>query len=881
MKVNIGSINDFFVLIFLDFWYYYEMHNMGLTKETMIASNICEKGRSIVWKRGRIPLLIGLFILFSLPAYADWLFTKDNKKVEVTEFEIRDGMVVMTLPNGLLAQLSVDQIDWELTYRYNPSLPRIDENLQGKPPSEIKDAPPTPKEHKPVVEGAVPTGPSGVCVYTTDHINSFPTSTPIIIDGKLDEPIYQQLVPISEFIQNKPDEGELVSEKTEAYIFYDEQNIYFSFKCYDSEPEKIVALVENRDALRSADRLALLVDTFHDLRNAYVFWVNVKNIQADATASEIRGGGSSGGGSSILDHSWNGVWQSATSRSDEGWMAEMAIPFKTIKYPSNPVQTWGLQIARVIIRKNETSFWYPHKRFETMIKPSKCGVLQGLRDLPQYRHLDLIPFTSFRQDTSSEYLSEEGRLFYNGGVDLRYNLTPNLVANLAVNPDFAQTEVDEENVSLSRWELFYPEKREFFTEGALIFNTPLQLFFSRRIGSLLPDNSEQRMLFGSKITGKLGNQQIGIIETLTGNTSYFDEGDTYQVEGANFFVFRLQRDILKKSTIGFLTVNRDQKEGLDFHPQRAHGVDLNLNFGDHVRINSQVALSSNPEDNKSFRDNLAYLASFNYDSNLFQVNLTRRDIGDEFDISQIGYYPEVDRVGNELSLGLKPFINRWGIRQLTFSGQFNQFGNHQGELERSQLGFNFAQQWKNFWTTGVRVSTEKELYYTFHQGEELSEKTLYDVPRRMFIFLHIPPTSMVTGGFHVAMGDFIDYNDCYIGKSRSYGIDLTAKLGAKLRVGGKVNYIQEFYSNGELDEVRGLYLLRVGYNFSNKLRSRLLAQYNLETTQLTADALISYELTSRSGIYLGFRNRRNLEVVSDAEPEDTRLFFKFSYLFSF
>jgi len=840
--------------------------------------------RDMVWKRGTVTLIICLFLLFSFSAYADWLFTKNNKRVEVKEFEIREGMVVMTLPNGLIARLPVDQIDWELTYRYNPSLPRIDD-IQGNPPLTGREAPPSMEEEGSMMKGTAATGPSGSCVYTTTHINSFQSFTPIIVDGKLDEPIYQELVPITELIQMKPDEGELVSEKTEAYVFYDDKNIYFSFRCYDSEPDRIIAQVENRDALRSSDRVAVLVDTFHDLRNGYVFKVNARGIQEDAIMSESRGGGGRGEGrmrgAGMRDNSWNGVWHSATSMFEGGWMAEMSIPFKTLKYPSKPVQAWGLQLGRSIARKNESSLWYPLKRFDMSMKPSKCGVLQGLRELPNYRNLDLIPFTSFRQETSSEYLSGERRRFYNGGLDIKYSLTPNLVANLTVNPDFAQTEVDEENVRLSRWELFYPEKREFFTEGANIFKTPLQLFFSRRIGSLLPDNSDHRIMFGSKITGKLGNQQIGIIETLTSETSYFEEGDSYQVEGANFFVFRMQRDILQKSTIGFITVNRDQKEDADYHSQRAHGVDLNLAFGDHVRISSQVAFSLNPGDNKNFRDNLAYLASFNYNSNLFSVDITRRDIGEEFEISHIGYYPEVDRVGNEFNFRFKPFIDRWGIRQLTFSAEYNQLDNHQGGLETSRLGFTFSQQWKNFWNTGIWLSSEREFYNIFYQGEELPEKTLYKLPQGMFIYLRIPQTSPVYGGFHIFMGDFIDYDDCYIGKSRSYSVDLTAKLGPKLRLGGSVDYMQEFYSNGELEEVRGLYLLRIGYNFSNKLRSRLLAQYNLDTTQLTTDALISYEMTSRSGIYLGFRDRRNLGVVSEPEPEDTRLFFKFSYLISF
>jgi len=851
---------------------------MGLLKEKMVASKINEKK----W-RGKLVLMICIiFILISiLPAYADWLFTKDNKKIEVKEFEIRNGMVVMTLPNGLIAQLPVNQIDWEQIYRYNPSLPKI-KDIQGEPLLKGKEVPPTSEPLKTLVQGTLGPHPSGNYVYTTAHINSFPNSTPITIDGKLDEPIYQQLPPITEFIQTLPDEGALETEQTEAYIFYDDKNIYFSFKCYDTEPHKIKARIENRDSIWSSDDVAFMIDTFHDRRTGYIFVVTAKGIQSDATVLESRGGAGGGRGSpSMRDYSWNGVWYSAVSTFEGGRTTEIAVPFKTLRYPSKPVQTWGFNLGRFMPRNNEQTWWYPIKRYDRSAQPSKCGVLQGLRNLPQYRHIDLLPFSTFRQETSSEYLSGKGKFFYNGGVDIRYSITPNLVANLTVSPDFSQTEIDEENVQLSRWELFYPEKREFFIEGANIFKTPLSLFFTRRIGALLPDNSEHRLFFGSKITGKVGNQQIGILEALTSETSYFYGGDSYGMEGANFFIFRLQRDILNKSTIGFITVNRDQKEALDYHSQRAHGVDLNFVFGNHVKISSQVAFSFNPGDNKSLRDNLAYMASFNYNSNLYEVHLTRRDIGEEFDISQIGYYPEVDRVGNELSLKFKPFINRWGIRQLTFSGDFNQFDNHYGGLELSRWGISFNQQWRNFWNTGIKLSTEKELYYIFNMGDMLSAKTLYDLPRQINIYLSLPQFGAVYGKFNVSMGDFIDYKDYYIGKNRSFSINLAARVGAKLRLGGRVYYIQEFYSNGELDEVRGLYLLRVGYNFTNKLRSRILAQYNLETTQLTTDALVSYELTARSGIYLGFRDRRNLGVVNDPEPEDTRLFFKFSYLVSF
>ncbi len=829
-------------------------------------------------KRNVILFFLFLTVLFTLQAYADYIFTKDKKKIEVREFEIRENTIIITFPNELHTQLPFDQIDWELTCQFNSSLARLI-NGQCKHNSAKKnegEKASCDQQERSCSGGMTTAGPdpSGGYVYYTAHISSFQNTSPII-DGKLDEPIYQELKPIVEFIQTAPNEGEPEIEETEAYIFYGNENIYFSFKCYDSQPDKIQAIVENRDYLRSSDRIGFMIDTFHDKRTGYMFVVNAKGIQADATCLESRGRH----GPSSRDYNWNGVWYSATSRFEKGWILEIAIPFKTIRYPNKPVQTWGLNLGRVNPRTHEDTWWYPIQRYDRSGQPSKCGDLRGLKDLPKFRHIDFLPFTTVRQEKSSEY---KNRGFYNGGVDLKYSITPNLVANLTLSPDFSQTEVDEENVRLSRWELFYPEKREFFVEGSNIFQTPLSLFFSRRIGAQLPDNSEHRIIFGSKVTGKLGNNQIGIIETVTGDATYFEEGESYALEGANFFVFRMQRDILRKSTIGFITVNRDQKEDeYDFHSQRAHGVDVNLAFGNHIKINSQLAFSFNPGDNKNLRDNLAYLGSFNYDSNLFSFNFMRRDIGEEFEISQIGYYPEVDRIGNEFNFRFKPFINRWGIRQLTFSAELDNYDNHQGGLERSRWEFGISQQWKNFWYTGMQVSSEKEFYYIFCDGEELEEKTIYRLPKRFTFYLRIPQSSAVSGGARVSMGDYIDYDDYFVGKNRSYSISLTAKIGAKLRVGGRINYIQEYFSSGELDEVRGLYLFRVSYNFSSKLRSRFLSQYNLQYMQLTTDALLSYELTSRSGIHFGIRDRSNLGVIDDPEPEDTRVFFKLSYLISF
>jgi len=420
----------------------------------------------------------------------------------------------------------------------------------------------------------------------TYHITKAELDEDVIIDGLLNEYIWQNIEPITDFIQMEPFEGTPITEKTEAYIFYDDKYIYFGFKCYDSEPDKIIARLDSRDAQTNSDEVAILIDTYHDLRNGFLFSVNAAGIQTDASICESSRNVARrrrGWEIPILDLNWNGIWKSAAKRYSNGWIAEIAIPFKSLRFRPDDTKTWGFNLHRIIARKNEIANWYPVKRYDMIMKPSKAGQLNGIENVLPGRNLQFIPFAVAKGQRSSLEEIKESTFSPSFGLNVKYGITPNLTLDMAVNPDFGQTEVDVQNVRLSKFELFYPEKREFFMEGADIFNTPLQLFFSRRIGSMFPDYSEHNILFGGKITGRLGNQRIGIIETLCKETSYYDpdEDKTFNVAQTNFFVFRIQRDILKKSSIGFITVNRDQQVNEEFSPQRVHGVDLNLAFGNH------------------------------------------------------------------------------------------------------------------------------------------------------------------------------------------------------------------------------------------------------------------------------------------------------------
>jgi hypothetical protein len=717
--------------------------------------------------------------------------------------------------------------------------------------------------------------------YTIIKVGS---SKNIVIDGQLDEHIWQTINPITDFTQMEPFEGTPISERTEAYVFYDDEHIYFGFKCYDSEPEKIIARVDRRDARTNSDEVIILIDTYHDLRNGFLFSVNAAGVQSDACICESsRGEGRRRRGweIEILDLNWNGIWRSGTKIFSNGWTAEIAIPFKSLRFTPEDIQTWGFNLQRNIARKNEAANWYPVKRFDRIMKPSKAGQLVGLENIKPGRNLQLIPFTLAKGQKSSLEQVKDTPFSPSLGLNIKYGITANLTADIAINPDFGQTEVDEENVRLSKFEIFYPEKREFFMEGADIFNTPLQLFFSRRIGRMFPDYSEHNILFGGKITGKLSKYRIGIIESFCRETSYYNPDDevTYDIAQTNFFVFRMQRDILKKSSIGFITVNRDQKIDDEFWPQRVHGIDLNLAFGNHLQIFSQFAFSSNVEEGKPI-ENSAFISGLSYDSNVLEFSIGARNIGEYFDVSQVGYFPRTDRLGGDISVAYKPYIYRLGIRQFTFRTEASYYDNHDGLIEDQRLQFTFGQFWENFWYSGVSIEAEKERYYEFFQGTELEEETVYSMNSIRFYVFSSENRPIILRCF-ISFGDFIDYSDYFFGKRRSYSVNVDTKPTSKLQWSFRVNIIQDLYTDGTLQENRGLLLTRIGYAFNNKLRFRALSQYNLHSAQLITDSLIAYDFNALSGLYFGIRDRRNLQFRDDAEPEDLRFFFKISFLLAF
>ena len=341
----------------------------------------------------------------------------------------------------------------------------------------------------------------------------------ITLDGRLDEDVWMRAVPATNFLQRDPDNGQPATEQTEVRFVYDADKLYMGVTLFDSEPDKLIYYQMGRDGfLPSDDKLQWVIDTFNDGQSAYWWEMNPMGSMADA----LRGANNTN------NRQWDGIWDARSTRSDIGWILEIEVPFRTLNFNPNS-DAWGVNFQRTIARKNEVSIWMGWPRNQGLNRMSNAGLLTGIRDVTQGRGLDIKPYLVA---TSESFPGRGDSAVTNKaqvGVDLFYNLTPSLRANLTVNTDFAQAEVDARQLNLTRFSLLFPEKRDFFLDGSLFFDfsagggESLIPFQSRRIG-LGEDSTPQRINFGGKLTGQAGAFDIGVLQVQTGNETQDKNG---------------------------------------------------------------------------------------------------------------------------------------------------------------------------------------------------------------------------------------------------------------------------------------------------------------------------------------------------------------------
>jgi Domain of unknown function (DUF5916)/Carbohydrate family 9 binding domain-like len=504
------------------------------------------------------------------------------------------------------------------------------------------------------------------------------------VDGILDDELYRTLTPVTDFVQQDPDEGKLATEPTFVWILFDATAIYISARCRDSQPSRIVANDMRRDGrnVSQNDNLSIVLDTFHDGRNGFEFLVNSIGGMWDTQITDERD----------TNRDWNTIWVSRSRRDDEGWTVEMAIPFRSLRYSGSGPQVWGINIRRNVRWKNELSYLSPVPRqygARGILRLSQAASLVGLDAPPKALNLDLKPYAlgSITADRAQDPAFAND-LDGNAGFDLKYVLAQSLTADFTYRTDFAQVEDDDVQVNLTRFNLFYPEKREFFLEGQGIFafggaqttsttgttvpsNTPV-LFFSRRIG--LEGSTVVPMNLGGRLTGRVGRYTIGMLDVKTD-----DEPDASAL-AANFGVVRVKRDILRRSYLGVLgTYRSSTPEGVS--DNSAFGVDANLSFFTNLNVIGYYAETRTPGADGSER---SYRGRLDYDADRLGVQIERLKVGEAFN-PDVGFLRRTDFIQNtaQLRVSRRP-PTRSAIRRINLESGLDYITNNDEQLENRQ-----------------------------------------------------------------------------------------------------------------------------------------------------------------------------------------------------
>lgn len=376
-------------------------------------------------------------------------------------------------------------------------------------------------------------------------ISAIAIKSPITLDGLLNEDSWRGAVPVSDFTQRELIEGAPPTEKTEVRLLYDAKNIYFGIICYDSEPDKIVHKELKWDGdLTADDCFGLVLDTFNDQRTGYVFGVNPNGARADGLIKN----------NITVNTDWNGVWDVAARITESGWSAEIVIPFRTLQFSNDEVQDWGINFKRLIRHKNEELLWTAWNRNDGLYQLSKAGKLVGLNNVKRGKQTEVIPYML---SGVQKERGKNGDDTFKYGAEVKYPVTSDLTLNLSAKTDFAQVESDKEVINLTRFNLQYPEKRDFFLEGAEIFDFTqggTKMYYSRRIGITPdPDRQEVPIMGGMKLSGKSGSYRIGVMSMQTEQTTVRTANGSKNVyPSTNYTVVRVKKDVLKQSYIGFI-----------------------------------------------------------------------------------------------------------------------------------------------------------------------------------------------------------------------------------------------------------------------------------------------------------------------------------------
>ena len=691
---------------------------------------------------------------------------------------------------------------------------------------------------------------------------------PIEIDGKLDEPDWQSAKPIDKFAQVMPDEGASVTQPTEVRILYDEQNIYFGFTCYDSDMSKVVANVMRRDGfLYDNDNVFVVLDTYGKERNGYFFRTNPLGTEQE---SVLTNSGSS------VNWNWDAVWRCEGLINEDNWTVEMAIPFSQLRFNHSDSMVWGLNLGRKVMRNEEDATWVPMPRAYgrwASLRLVDIGSLVGLDGIPPSRNLEFLPYILPGFSRVDQGKIEVNRVL-DLGLDLKYGVTANLTADLTLNTDFAQVEADEEQVNLTRFSLYFPEKRPFFLEGAGLFEfgierpgfrrpPPLLLFHSRRIG--LAEEHTIPIIGGGKATGKVGSYGIGFLNVYTdefySGEPVAEEDEVIDVARTNYSILRVKRDIFDRSSVGLIAINKQDAETYN----RSGGVDFAYRPHDKLNLNGLWARTFDADISG---ENDAFHFGGNWQGSQLRVRGSYTEIDDNFN-------PEAGFVLRE---GIRQIrggtrYRRWprrvGIRRVDITPEFDYVLNQANELVTRKLALISwtgleSGDWINF---RVRRTFERlEEDFEIREGIVIPAAEYHFTSYRAGI--STDESLKISGDLRLNAGDFFN------GTRRGFEVRAEFKPNRHLSFRPQYQFDRVTVSGKSFNAI--VFRSRLLYTFSTRLLAKLFAQWNNEENTVTTNVLLNYIYRPGSNFFLVF-NQIYDRVDGQVTPVDSTVVAKMTY----
>jgi len=702
----------------------------------------------------------------------------------------------------------------------------------------------------------------------------------IELSGRLSDPLWALAPEIPITFEIQPGENTPAAQTTIAKILYNQEYLYVGFICSESNMKQLRAHVSDRDRIFEDDFVVLIIDTYGDKQRGYQFFVNPLGIQADI----LRSGNNE-------DDSWDAIWHSAAQITDSAWTVEMAIPFKSIRFPSNQEQEWILLVGRNYPRSSRAIFsWTPFDRNNPCFL-CQGGVLQGIRDIEATSSIEVLPYVVGQQSGALNDAGNPMSTFVNGalrgrvGAGIKYSPNPSLVLDAVVNPDFSQVESDASQISVNTtFALFYPEKRPFFLEGTDLFDTGIEVFSSRQINNPVG---------AAKLTGKAGSVSFAYLAAADRNTVFIvpgEERSSFISSSLESFsnIARARYDLADGSFFGALVTTRTLSRAHNY----VGGIDWNYLFAGNHYVRGQLLASTTKEPNdlnlfsssRGFR-NTTYDAGFNgesYHGRAMQLAVERSARDFRYTLRYRDVSPTFQAHNG--------FVTSNDVRAITFSPSYTWYLTNalvDAAFAFADLGlrFNYAGERKERWVVlGGGMTMKSQTNWNVGMllmNEELFRGVLFDNLRRLFWNVNTKPSSSFAFRINGDLGRYIYRSDTpQLGVGHNISTAITLKPTDKLQ-------LTLSYSRARLVHVRTDELLFDGYiaratgvyQFSPELFVRLISEYNQFERSFQFYPLISYKLNPFTMFYVG--STHNLHAFDDPyglQQTERQFFVKLQYL---